>query len=272
MKEATRYLRRRVWSLFAAKKYAGLFGDVSAYCMFIGLPRSGSTLVGALLTAHPEMAIAHELDALMYVQRGISRNQLYALLLKRDRQFVENGSKAQEFNYHVPNQWQGRFQTLKVIGDKRAAASTERLQRSPDLLPRLRDLVQVPVRMVHMVRNPFDNISTMARRAGNSLEENIERYFRASAVNARLIASGGNGEIITLRHEDLIARPRESLQRLVEFMGVRADDRYLADCGSILFRGPSQTRLKARWEKPLIDLVHSRAAEYPFLGGYTFDN
>jgi hypothetical protein len=229
-------------------------------------------LVGALLTAHPEMAIAHELDALKYVQRGISRNQLYALLLKRDRQFVENGSKAQEFDYHVPNQWQGRFQTLKVIGDKRAAASTERLQKSPQVLARLRELVRVPVRMVHIVRNPFDNITTMARRAGNSLEENIQRYFNASAVNARLMQSNGGADIITLRHEDLIARPRESLKRLVEFMGLQADDGYLTDCAGVLFAAPSKTRLKARWEKPLIDAVHSRIGEYPFLSGYSFDS
>src|SRR5436190_10521519 len=132
----SRDLRRRVWSLFSARRYAGLYEALSAYCTFIGQARSGSTLVGALLTAHPEVAIAHELDALKYVQHGISRNQLFALLLRHDRMFIEHGAHAQEFHYLVPNQWQGRFQKLKVIGDKRAAATSMRLRESPELLGR----------------------------------------------------------------------------------------------------------------------------------------
>jgi Sulfotransferase family len=272
LKEESRYWRRRIWSLFAARRYAGLFGNVSAYCMFIGQARSGSTLVGALLTAHPEIAIGHELDALKYVRRGISRTQLYALLLEHDRRFIKHGANAQEFRYLVPNQWQGRFQTLKVIGDKRAAATTMHLGRTPESLGRLRELVQVPLRMVHLVRNPFDNISTMARRSGKSLEQTIDRYFVATDVNARLIETCGSSEIFTLRHEDLIGQPKEHLKQLIEFMGLQADDRYLTDCASVLFTAPSKTRLKAPWTKELIDQVQSRNARYPFLHGYTFES
>ena len=239
--------------------------------MFIGQARSGSTLVGALLTAHPEVAIAHELDALKYVQRGISRNQLFALLLRHDRMFIEHGAHAQEFHYLVPNQWQGRFQKLKVIGDKRAAKTSMRLRESPELLGRLRDLVQLPLRMVHLVRNPFDNITTMSRRSGQSLPQTIDRYFVQTDGNARLVQTCDRSELITMRHEDLIARPKENLKRLVEFIGLRADEQYLNDCAGILYEAPSKTRQKVAWTEELIDQVQSRIAKYPFLQGYTFE-
>jgi phage terminase large subunit-like protein len=40
------------------------FHDVGVFCIFIGYPRSGHSLVGSLLNAHPEVIISHELDVL----------------------------------------------------------------------------------------------------------------------------------------------------------------------------------------------------------------
>ena len=46
------------------------FEKLQAYCMFIGYPRSGHSLVGSLLDAHPNIIIAHELNALQFVVAG----------------------------------------------------------------------------------------------------------------------------------------------------------------------------------------------------------
>ena len=37
----------------------GLFDDVERVCLFIGYQRSSHSLVGSILDAHPEAAIAH---------------------------------------------------------------------------------------------------------------------------------------------------------------------------------------------------------------------
>ena len=68
-----------------------MFSGVSTYCMFIGLPRSGHTLVGVLLNAHKNAVIAHELNALKFIKRGFSKNQLFYLLLYRDGLFRKAG-------------------------------------------------------------------------------------------------------------------------------------------------------------------------------------
>lgn len=47
-----------------------LFGDLETYCMFIGYPRSGHSLIGFLLDAHPSMIIAHELHVLKHINAG----------------------------------------------------------------------------------------------------------------------------------------------------------------------------------------------------------
>ena len=61
------------------------FATVRAYVMFVGQPRTGHSLVGALLDAHPNALVAHELDALKYVAAGYDRRRLYALLVEQER-------------------------------------------------------------------------------------------------------------------------------------------------------------------------------------------
>ena len=59
------------------------------------------------------------------------------------------------------------FFLCKVIGDKKGGA-TSALLRHPDkssILEEIRDVVQVPMKFIHVTRNPFDNIATMLLRA-----------------------------------------------------------------------------------------------------------
>src|SRR4051794_14548092 len=148
---------------FRAFRHRTTFKQVEAYCLFIGYPRSGHSLTGSLLDAHPEVVVAHELDALGLIEAGISRPSLYTAILELDREFTDGGRQWMGYEYTVPNQWQGRYERLRVIGDKKGGDSTERLARRPELLDGLRRTVEVPLRAVHVIRNPFDNITTMAR-------------------------------------------------------------------------------------------------------------
>lgn len=273
MKHAIRYWRDYLWSLREGLRQKEVFDQVQAYCMFLGYPRSGHTLHGALLNAHPDIVVAHELDAFSYLEGRISRNQLYALLLRRDHWFVESKNlQWSDFDYHVSNQWQGRFRKLKVIGDKKGGASTSRLQQSPHLLSKLRDLVQVPIRIIHVVRNPFDNIATIARRGELSIKEAMERYFSLASTNARLLESSSPVESVTLRHEDMVAKPEENLARLVDFVGLEADQPYLSDCARIVFTKPSRSRNQVQWNDGLVDVIQAQIERHSFLRGYTFES
>jgi len=68
-------LRRRLFraglylsSRINCRSTAALFDKVRTYVMFVGYPRSGHSLIGSLLDAHPNVVIAHEMDALQFVQ------------------------------------------------------------------------------------------------------------------------------------------------------------------------------------------------------------
>jgi hypothetical protein len=272
-KETLHYWREYASSYVAARRYARLFDEVSAYTLFIGYPRSGYTLYGAVLNAHPDAVVCHELDALFYVARGMPREQLFALILKRERWFrEERHSRWFSFDYTIPGQWQGRIRRLKVIGDKRGGASSVRLGQSPELIDRLRRTVQVPLRIVHIVRNPYDNISTMCLRNGYGIDDASRAYLSRATTNQRVIEWCDPSEILTVRHEDFIAQPKEILSIITKFVGLESTDSYLEACASIVFNKPSRSRTRIDWSDDHITMLAERIQQVPFLGGYAYDD
>lgn len=248
------------------------FHNIEAFCLFIGYPRSGHSVLASLLSAHPEIVISHEMDALRYVRLHFRRHQLYHLILQGDRDFTGQGREVKTgFHYAVPDEWQGRFRQLRVIGDKRGGSSTDMLDRHPEVLGRLRRTVRVPLRILHVVRNPFDNITTISFRSQITLEEAMSRYFRRCEAVAR-IKERTPGEMLDLTHEALIGDPRRTLAGACSFLGLDAPDSYLEHCAAVLYTSPSQSRSKGDWNRERIAQVTEQIARFPFLAGYSFSD
>ena len=114
---AGKYLIRESWDFVrnarivrAAMEYSGLIPDyvdsvlrpgdmdasfeaVHTYVMFLGIGRSGTTLLGALLDAHPNVVIANEQNTLKYLYPfSFSRDQIFRLL---QRNAVKQATKGQ---------------------------------------------------------------------------------------------------------------------------------------------------------------------------------
>ena len=115
IRKATQYLK----SVYGAYKNRELFSTIEKYCMFIGYPRSGHSLIGSLLDAHQNMVIAHELDAMKYVKYGFSKEQIFYLILENSKNFTKKGREWTGYSYLVPNQWHSRFSKLKLLAIKK---------------------------------------------------------------------------------------------------------------------------------------------------------
>lgn len=69
-----------------------VFDRVHTYVMFIGIGRSGTTLIGALLDAHPRIIIANQQTTLKYLRpRLFSCSQIFSLLLDNSRHAARTG-------------------------------------------------------------------------------------------------------------------------------------------------------------------------------------
>lgn len=248
------------------------YNEIEYYCMFIGYPRSGHTLVGSLLDAHPDVVISHELDALRFLRAGFSREQIFSLILHKDKVFTGKGREWTGYDYALEGLWQGRYRNLKVIGDKKGGGSSRHLQAKPDIIEKLRETVQLPVKLIHIVRHPLDNIATHKRKYSvkPTLQEAIDDYFKRVEANAKLKSKVAENEWCELTHEAFIDYPKESLTTLINFLEVEPYEDYLNAAAEKVFKSPSNSRNKIKWPQEMIDQVAERSQNYDFLRDYEF--
>lgn len=267
-----------VWAYLASypggKKNRELFDGVETYCMFIGYPRSGHSLIGSLLDAHPNAVIAHELDALRFVKAGFDKHQLYQLLLDNSRRFTQRGRGWTGYAYEVPHQWQGRFDDLRVIGDKKGGRSTIQLAKNLELLHQLQKTVATEIKLVHAIRNPYDNVATMYKRAlehgyNSTLMTTVEDYISRCEMNADLKKRLEKGKMLDVRHESFIGDPKSSLRELCDFLGLGYDEDYLDACASIVFEFPHRSRYDIEWDAASLTAVREGIERFDFLKGYS---
>jgi hypothetical protein len=253
-----------------------LFREIKTYCVFIGHMKSGGSMLGSLLDAHPNAILADEVDALRYVQAGLKRDQVFHLLLKISRrEFMKGRVTARRltaYSWLVPGQWQGRYATLQVIGDSTTGASTQRLSSDPGLLERLdRVLEGVEAKFIHVIRNPFDPISVMMVRGRRTFENALEHYFTNCEMLAGLRQRISPERLVSVRYEDFISNPKIRLAEICSFLGMSANQDYLQACSDILQRTPERSRQMVEWKPEWIEAVRARITGYDFLDGYSFD-
>ncbi len=57
------------------------------------------------------------------------------------------------------------FGVLKVIGDKKGGKATKFLINKQKVANEVLHEINLPIKLVHMVRNPYDNVATMTLRS-----------------------------------------------------------------------------------------------------------
>ncbi|MCB9541290.1 MAG: sulfotransferase [Myxococcales bacterium] len=248
-----------------------MFDALHTWCMFFGYPRSGHSLVGALLDAHPAVLISIELDALARIREGVGRAQLFDEIAGHAARFGAEGRQHMGYDYTVPGAWQGRHTTLEVIGDKKGGRSSWWLHDEPALLDRLRETVRLPMRFIHVVRSPWDNIATICTR-GRALDDAIGWYFETCAAVAGIRARLPADDVFELHHEALIAEPRRWLFALADFLGVARETQWADACAAVVDPRPSRSRERVAWSAAQRAEVRRQVARFDWLDQGDFDD
>lgn len=245
--------------------------QVRTFCLFIGYPRSGHSLVSSVLDAHPNALFSHRLNSLGYLRRGFDEKQLRYMAVRNAQRFGTGGRRLTGYQYDIAGQHQGGFTELLVVGDQEGKQTTEALAADPSLLDRLATF-DADVRFIHAVRNPFDNISTWAVRTRRTLEATADHYFRLCATNREVRSRLAAEDVLDIHHDEFLAEPADNVRQLCHFVGLEADDDYVADCTAIFYSSPNRSRDRAPWTADLIRDVEKRMAEFDFLGGYSYED
>lgn len=278
------------------------YGKVRKLVQFAGFPRSGHSILGSILDAHPQALISHELDLMGIVDAGFEREEIFALIEANSRGFEENGRYWNGFCYAVPGGQGGRADPARVMGDKKGDWALRRLLDSPDLLSRLQARMDgVEPCWISVIRNPFDNVATLSLRkgreydrlriaahddaafrdaltkekgravSGTALPEMAEDYARLcdglSALKARV--PGRNW--LEIRHEALVADPVSQLERMLDFLGLADTGDFCTLAAGIVSSQVNLTRHEVAWNPELKARIEGLIGQHDFLHGYSFD-
>ena len=238
-----------------------------AVCLFLSPPRSGHSLLGALLDAHPDAAIGHELDALLFMRWGWRLVEVLPLLERSAQWAATQEMLPGGYGYRLAGQ--GQVRQPLVVGDKHGEATLVELGRRPWLRQRLELTSPAPLHWVRAVRHPLDNIATIALKIdsiapgvlppGGTALQRAEAYFFQLA-DWMDQGGGPQSRLLDVRHEDLLAEPERELGRLAGFLGLEPDPAWLARCQAILQPAPHLTRHTVCWEAGQQERILQRCA------------
>ena len=72
------------------------FAATDVLCVFIGHVKSGGSLLGAMLDAHPDALVSDEVGVLKYLEAGFSREQIFHLIEKGSRREAVKDSDSEK--------------------------------------------------------------------------------------------------------------------------------------------------------------------------------
>jgi hypothetical protein len=132
------------------------------------------------------------------------------------------------------------------------------------------------VKLIHVVRNPYDNIATMYKHSSSHkhttvLRTVIQDYFSRCETNADLKKRLENDAVLDVRHESFVDDPKSSLRELCSFLGIGHDRSYLEDCAGIVFKSPHKSRYDIEWDAASLAAVRDGIHRFDSLKGYSYE-
>ena len=281
---------------------------VETFVLFIGYARSGHSIIGSMMDAHPDMMIAHEY---FLFRKWIDQKKLRIDLLNKDKLFNElykasfidtsegmrtAGSVTKGYTLQIENSWQGRFRKLRVIGDKSGGTTSLIFHNSPtDTTRHFKELirtVRIPIKFLHVIRNPFDIIATEALYRDGPDTRVKSNYNRTNKMNnsrvlwstARYLFDCVSGveeikhawklsdhNLLEIYTEEFLTNPRPIIQKICSFLNIECPARYVEQCYEKTFKKISRTRDFVVWPADLRTWVESSMKNHTFLRGYSLD-
>ena len=271
---------------------------IEKFVYFIGYGRSGHSLVGSMLDAHPNAIIAHEYWVFRqwstdHKHRLCNKSVLFNDLAKNSHESISGvhwrNPRLQKKGYslYVDGLWQGTFKDkLKVIGDKSGDDAPWTYQKSPPNTTRycreLQDLLGIPFRAIYVARNPYDVMATIALYRSSPIPEvkvkasKTEKFNNTARMEEAFNVLFGkvkgmvgmvrdcNQTILEIHIADMIRNPQDSIQRICDYLDLECHDDYLQKCVKKMYTTVSKTRDVVVWPPELLMKIQEEKKKYRF--------
>ena len=229
--------------------------DVKPAIALYGALRSGTTLLRLMLDAHPRISCPGETDFLFdHLPPNATPATPYdRSVLERNRIFRSHMDKFPEVE--MPDLTPDAFFTqIRSKGDVAMPVLHRGLGRMLDLYPDL------PI--VHLVRDPRDVArSSIGMGWAGDVYHGASHWIGTERDWQEMAPRMAPGQALTVKYEDLIAAPEQTLQGICDFAGVAYDPAMLAYDSNSTYSKPDAS-LVEQWRRKLtpeqIGLVEAR--------------
>ena len=273
--------------------------NVQSFLIFVGWPRSCHSIVGSMLDAHPNMVVAHEFflfQSLDKIPELRNRTSLYNRLYKNSYRVANTGWRtstkdAKGYTLSMDG-WQGQFTDLRVIGDKSGGYTTKMYQTSSykfkSLYNTLKAEVKVPIKVVQVIRNPFDMIATATLYNASPVRGQAEKVkaspshkyvgFGYLSQSTSVVLQYADAMDVMFRDvglsphqvycEDLIADPIGTISSICQYLEVDCSADYLQMCADKTYKNVSVSRDLVEWDRQTLHRVTASIKQYSFFERY----
>lgn len=276
--------------------------QIETFVQFAGFPRSGHSLIGSIIDAHPQARVAHELDAMGLLNMNFSARQIVSLLDKKALEFTRHGRHWNGYCYYVEGGHHESAAPLRVLGDKKGDGAVRWIAKNPELLEALNSRFAYNNKWILVLRNPWDNIATMSLRKGRmydtlrmqatekadfarrltqaqqagdiaeeALDDQIDDYAKLCATVARIKQATSPSDWFELAHEHFSTEPETVIEQLCGFLSLEPDTRYIENCARLVHPTPNASRALVKWPSAKQERVTALINEFSFLSRYAVE-
>ena len=199
--------------------------DIAQPVFILGFPRSGTTLIEQMLSAHPDVAAGGEL------RFAHAWRALITQILPGEAPFPERTAQIEAADFrHLPGLLRDDYLNRAAMQGltQGARAFTDKMPLNDVYLPLIR-LAFPSAPALRMTRHPLDVLMSMLSHnlthgynAGYSPDTIVDHMLAQHALNRRYDAL--NPDVFTLRYEDFVADQRGWTLRLLSHVGVGFHD------------------------------------------------
>ena len=262
--------RKRRNAVRAERQSPGALGGIDTVCVLIGHTKSGGSLLGAMLDAHPSVIFGDEVDVVGLCLADFTPVQIFRSLERSARREASRGRVTARrlggYSLAIPG-WQGSHDRPKVAGVSRSGPTTRVLGSSEATLNRvLATFDGYRLANVQVVRRPHDSVAAMVLRSGreplNAIADYEAQCERLEHLRDRL------ADLVTIHYEELVGDPARTLSAIVEFLSIEVIPEHVEACAAMVDPGRVPESELIEWPPGAREAIESVVERFDFLARY----
>jgi hypothetical protein len=253
---------------------------------FVCSGQCGHTVLAHIIDSHPNAMVSEESRVSTKVAYSKWEPEHALEVVKKSSKQVMNtyekwgeverpwGSYRNKFGKIT--EWNGKFEDLKVFGDKHGWDGI--LGGNSNLLFKTQRRMNTQMKVIHMVRNPYELISSWylghmssSRKIDvTTVDKKVDDLIYFTEQLHEVCYERLFPDILLVKLEDLIHYTDDTLDSVFSFLGLDLPGDVLEGAKKVLFNNPREYRTQVPWTRITVKKVKEELIDkYPFFGGYT---